>query len=770
MRTIHPIRQTLIAITLLATALPELRVAAEDADALARQVTIRRTDYGVPHVLAENYRALGFGFGYAQAEDHLHSIARLILEARGELALNFGPGSRNANIESDFRSRQYQYLHRATETYDELGADWRAMTEGFAAGLNYYIEVHRGELEDWIQPVTRYDVAAHGLAGVGRFAFDRGGIVRRFVRSQEGGSAAGESEDAGSNLWAFDGTRTKSGKAILMGNPHQPWSTVATYYEAHLTVPGKLNFYGSTFIGRPVLTTGFNDYLGWTHTVNYPDLEEIYALDVNLERADHYLLDGKSVAMTYRDETVRVAETVEVTEPIIAVLENADVPRRDGRIESGEPGGTTQNVARRDESRMREITRRFWYTPLGPVIYRTDTQVFVLKSVAWDQFEAYEEWFQLEHAKDLEEFRAILDDARIPMFNIGYADRDGNIMYVWYGTIPELPHAKHEAEAVYARGLADIWTEVHAVDELPQLVNPKGGYVMNSNSAPYFTNLHAPMDRFAFPAHFEDNRFSLRSQHSMVLIHNDDKFSLEDVVALKFDERALTADRVKDDVIRVARTSEYARELAGAIDALEAWDNTTARESRGGVLFDFFWRAYIKGRETKDEENFAVRWLTSDPLTTPRGIRDEARALEALREAAVQVRKRYGALDVPWGDVHRLRQDDGTDLAIGGSENYMGSFRIIRYRDDQDGKRKAYSGDSWVFAVEFGDVPRAYTVVAYSESEYPESPHHSDQAELFVGEKMKPARFTEAEIEANQNASYHPGEKSRSRPDRGRTD
>jgi acyl-homoserine-lactone acylase len=336
--------------------------------------------------------------------------------------------------------------------------------------------------------------------------------------------------------------------------------------------------------------------------------------------------------------------------------------------------------------------------------------------------------------------------------------------------MPKLPHAKHEAEAVHARGIADIWTEIHGVDDLPQLVNPRGGYVMNSNSAPYFTNLYAPLDRFAYPAHFEDNRFSLRSQHSMLLIHNDAKFSLEDVVNLKFDERALTADRVKDDLIRIARTSEHARELEAAADVLAAWDNTTARESRGGLLFDFYWREYTKGTDGTGQSAFAQQWVTSDPITTPRGIRDEAKALAALREAVKEVEKRYGALDVPWGEVHRLRQDDGTDVAIGGSENYMGSFRVIRYRDDQDGKRKAYSGDSWVFAVEFGDVPRAYSVVAYSESSNVDSGHFSDQAELFAGEKMKPVRFTEPDIAANQIASYHPGQEPRTNGDRSRTD
>jgi len=735
--------------------------ASPDPETLARQVTIRRTEYGVPHILADNYRALGFGFGYAQAEDHLHSIMRLILAARGELSQHFGAAEKNANLESDFENLRYRYHARASDTYDQLGQDWRDMTEGFAAGLNFYIAKHRAELEDWIQPVTPQDITAHGLAGIGRFAFDRSNLSTNFAKKMEKGKdAVVEPEgDTGSNLWAFDGTRTKSGKAILLANPHQPWSPVSTYYEAHLTLPGKLNLYGSTFVGRPVLTTGFNDNLGWTHTVNYPDIEEIYALDKDPDRAGYYLFDNQSVPIETAEYTVLVREVVEVEEPVVTRLSNEAVPNTAGRILSGAgEGGVGLQLEREQVQRLREETRSYSYTPLGPVIYETADQVFVLKSVTWEQFQAYEQWFELGHAKNLAEFQNILRTPRIPMFNIGYADREGNIWYVSYGTFPDMPHRKQDTAAVHARGAADVWMRTHPFEDLPQVLNPKGGYVMNSNSAPYFANLYEPMDRFAYPAHFEDNRFSLRSQHSMFLIHNDEKFSLEDVVRIKHSQRAVLGERVRDDLVRIVRETQPTGDLRDGMKAVAAWDLTTAQDSRGGVLFDFWWRAYAKDSDGTGQDNFAMRWLTSNPLTTPAGLRDEARALACFEQAVREVKQRYGALDVPWGDVHRLRQADGTDLPIGGSENYMGSFRIVRYRDDADGKRKAYSGDSWVLATEFGDTPRAYSVLAYSQSEYPDSPHFSDQAALYTGEKMKPVRFTEADIKANLATSYRPGQ------------
>ena len=148
---------------------------------LAQQVEIRRTAYGVPHILGENEAAVAFGLGYAQAEDHLLGILRLILAARGELAQHFGG---EENLRSDLWNRQFRVHVRAVETYPRLDADFRSILEGFAAGLNYYIELHRQELPDWVQPVEGRDIAAHGMTGVMRFAFNRGGVVQRFLRQQ----------------------------------------------------------------------------------------------------------------------------------------------------------------------------------------------------------------------------------------------------------------------------------------------------------------------------------------------------------------------------------------------------------------------------------------------------------------------------------------------------------------------------------------------------------------------------------------------------------
>jgi acyl-homoserine-lactone acylase len=694
-------------------------VGAADADALASKVQIRRTQYGVPHIQGDSIEAVAFGFAWCQAEDHLDNILRGILETRGESAAQLGPGDKNKNVETDFTSRQFRTYRRAVASYHKLGADYRAACEGFAAGLNYYVQRHRGDVPEWTPKVTCHDVAAYGLSGIMRFAFNRSNLIKDFLKTQGVQTAMVDDADRdesamASNMWAFAPSRSTSGRAMLMGNPHQPWAPVSTYYEAHLIIPGKMNFYGATFIGRPILTAGWNEHLGWSHTVNGPDLEEIYELDLDPARPDHYLFDDDSTAMEREDVAVQI---------------KAD----------GQP---------------KTETRTFWHTPLGPVIHRTPSKVYVLRSASYENHRAYEQWLRMTQTKDYAEFRRTVEMNAIPMFNIAYADRAGNIFYLWNGTVPALPHPAHKAEAVHASRSGDIWTSFHTTGELPQLFNPPGGYVQNCNSPPFLTNLSAPIDPEKFPPHLRPNDLSLRTQHSLRLIHNEKKLTLEEVCELKHSPGALAAERVKGDLISAVRATSPSSEVEQALRALEAWDNTVAIESRGSTLFANWWdRYYEKGKGGK----FAVPWSAVEPTTTPRGLADKERAVKMFMTALDEVTRRYGRADVAWGEVHRVRKGN-VDVPVSGGPGELGCFRVLEYRTDDDGKQIARSGDSWVFAVEFSQPPRAYSVTAYSQSDVPSSPHYNDQAAIFASGKMKRVAFTEAEIQAQLIKSYKPGE------------
>jgi len=689
--------------------------AALSAADLAQQAVIHRTKYGVPHIKAENPAAAGFAMGWCQMEDYPERLMRIVIGAKGQTALHFGG---RGNLAADKLVLQARAYDRAVAHYDDLPEDVRATMEGFALGINHYLEKHPEDKKEWMGPVSNYDVAAIGQAALMQFAYNRGGIIQRFIAKQRRAERAAasrprEEEPIGSNMWAFAPSRTESGNAMLMGNPHLPWIETMTYYEAHVTIPGAYDFYGSTFIGSPVLTTGFNKALGWSHTVNYPDLEEIYALDKDPANPKAYLFDGESKPVTERENVVLLKQD-------------------DGKIESE--------------------FETFAYTHLGPVIYEDEDTYYTLKSVGYELYRAGEQWYRMGQAESYEEFRETLDIRSIAMFNICYADRDGNIFYIWNGSVPNIPHRNAFDTAVPASATDEIWTAYHTIDELPQLFNPPGGYVHNSNSPPYFTNLNVKMKRSDFPKHFPENHVSLRSQHSLSLIHNDKKFDLDEVVTMKHSMGMLLADRVKGDLIAAIEDTAPTGGVAEALDVLKAWDNTVARESAGGVLFETWWDRYSRG-----DTLYAEPWDEARPASTPRGLADTPRAVEAFTWAVEHMQRLYDELDTTWGELHRHRQGK-LDLPIGGGSGSLGCFRILNFRKDKDDKRYAVGGDSWVFAVEFSDPPKARSVIAYSQSGREDSPHFNDQAALFANNAMKPVAFTDEQIQDQLIRTYRPGE------------
>lgn len=718
----HSVGNTPWHITALAIALAMLPAsvarAQEPATPYSERVEIRRTAYGVPHILAQDLAALGYGLAWVQLEDYGTRLVVNLLRGRGELATVFGRDS----IESDF---SFQQTHQhVVETYHLLHQDTRDLCEGFAAGTNRYVATHPDEFAGWkLPPFTPQDVAAAWTDETVEPASR--GFLRRLTAERKARADSLRALGAGSNAWAFAPSRTTSGRAILMRNPHLNWQ--AGYYEAHITVPGVINFYGDFRIGYPLyFNGGFNENLGWATTNNYVDVEEIYALDVDPDGPDHYLFDGGSVPL----------ERVDVT------------------------------VAWKNGDGLSTETREFWRTPLGPVIDRGEGKIYIIRSAEWGEYRKTEQFLRMMQARNLDEWKAAMRMRAHVEQNLTYADRAGNIFYVWNGTIPKLPGPSGgDTAAIPARGSADIWTEIIPFDQLPQLLNPKGGYLQNANDPFYYTNLNAIFDSTRFPANFSRPALGLRSQLSLSLVTQMKKMSLEDVVRLKFSPRMLAAERFKDDLIAAVRVTNPAGEVADAVQLLEQWDNTVASDTRGSTLFETWFERYLRPDDPGARRSSAARasalyatpWSPAAPTTTPDGLADPSRAARLFTWAMDETKRRFGSWDVTWGEAHRVRVGD-VDLPANGCAGGDGCFRVFWFEDAPDGKRVVSGGDGWVLAVEFlKDGPRAYSVLAYGDSNRPDSPHHTDQTAMFVNGQLKKVAFTEADIAAQLVEKYRPG-------------
>jgi len=688
--------------------------ARQAAEELWKDVEIIRTEHGVPHIRATSLRAGSYGLAWVMSEDYGPRTAMTILRVSGNMSRVYGRDS----IDSDF-SVWYD-KHRAIENYHRLDELTRDVYEGFAVGLNRYIELNPEDFPPGMPRFTGYDVAAQDVGGTS------GGAIRSYRRmlEQVGRVATGTGGDdteeqtvdnVGSNAWAFAPSRTKSGRAILLRNPHLAWNS--GYYEAHLTVPGIVDFYGDFRIGGPfVVIGGFNRHLGFATTNNAQDLDELYALDADSVNPGHYIMDGASLPLR---------------------REYATVSYKNGDAFSNE-------------------TREQWHTAIGPVVHRANGKIYVVKTAGEGDYRAGEQFLRMMRATSLDEWKDAMRMRARMTSNFTYADRAGNIYYVWNAALPLLPHSPGEdTVAVPARTTRQLWTRYVPYDSLPQVLNPRGGYVHNENSSPHWTNLRAPLDTNNPYPNFERPSLSLRSQHGLDLVSGTKKVSLEDVIRMKHSYRMLLADRVKPDLIAAVKATNPTGDVAAALAMIEKWDNTSEPSSRGGSLFEVWWQRY--GQGFPDSLRYAKRWQASDPTRTPVGLSDKTKAAEAFAWAVTETARRYGRWDVTWGEVHRVRRGS-VDVPVGGCGGALGCFRVLNFARDPDGKLSANGGDGWVLAVEFTDVPRAYSVLAYGESPDSTSRWHADQAERFAKGDLKRVAFSEKDIDAQAVVRYRPGD------------
>jgi acyl-homoserine-lactone acylase len=692
---------------------------------LWREVEVIRTAHGVPHIRAANLRAGGYALAWVECEDYGDRTPMQLLRGRGLSAKFLGRTALDANFEA-LRDRA-----RAVATYHLLEAGTRDMYDGFAAGVNRYVELHAGDFPEGMPTdFSGYDVASLHIGNGPPAA-----RVRRFIAALTGqpisGAAVAEEtaveshvppDDVGSNAWALAPSRTKSGRAILLRNPHLAWT--AGYYEAQLTVPGVVDFYGDFRIGGPlVVVGGFNRDLGFATTnSNSGDLTEFYALDADPADSGRYLLDGASLPVSRESVTVEFL----------------------------------------DGDRISRETRDIESVPFGRVVYRTPGKIYVARTAGDGEFRAGEEHLRMMRARSLAEWQDAMRLRAIVTSNFTYADRAGNIDYLWNTSLPWLPHAEGGDHATPVHETRDMWTRYVPFEDLPQRLNPPGGYLHNENDSPHFANVRGPINLANAYPNMEPPMLRLRSQHAIELIDNRRRFTLEDVVRAKHSYKMLLADRVKEDLLKAVAATKPAGVLAASLALLRAWDNTAAPDSRGGVLFELWWTRY--SQDHPPDQQFAQVWSETNPLKTPRGLADRPRAVEALSAAATEMMTRYGRLDVPWGDVHRVRRG-AVDVPVGGCSGMLGCFRVLNFaRDPADGKLVANSADAWVLAVEFDDTPRAYSVLAYGESPNPTSPWHADQAEMFARGELKKVAFTPKDVDAGALMRYRPGAPPAGRP------
>ena len=661
----------------------------------ARRAEILWDTYGIPHIFARTNEDLLRAYGWAQMASHGDLVLRLYGQARGRAAEYWG----EPYVTSDRWVRTNGVPERGRLWAEAQKQPFRSYVEAFASGMNQYARENPNKLAPegkMVLPVTAADVMAHVIRV----------IYYNFMTSEQAVAAATTSRIVpGSNAWAISPRRTADRHAMLLANPHLPWSDLFLLYECQFSGPG-IDSYGASLVGFPVQGIAFNDRLGWSHTVNTNDSADLYELTPS---GDGYLWDGTTKAFDTTTDTLAVKQG----------------------------GGAARNE--------RLVIRRSVH---GPVVGERNGRPVALRIAGLDQPGLCEEWWEMARAKNLKEFGAALHKLQIPMFTVIYADRDGHIMHLFNAIVPMRPAGNYNwAGVVPGDTSKTLWTKTHPYEDLPRVVDPPSGWLQNANDPPWTTTFPQVLDPDKFPPYMAPQFMTFRAQRSARMLDDDSKMTFTKLIEDTHSTHMELADRILDDLLEAAGR-KGGENLAKAAAVLEKWDRCADAGSRGTVLFDSFVRHWAQ----RGQQHFAVPWKQNDPRHTPKGIADTDKAVAALESAAEETQQRWGSIDVAWGDINRLRGGDLDLLGNGGPGDRMGIFHVINYAPAKDGKFQAMGGDSYIATVEFSQPVRAMALIGYGNSTQPGSPHLTDQLPFVSRKELRPVWRSYKEVEAHLEA------------------
>ncbi|WP_456425217.1 acylase [Rhodocaloribacter sp.] len=676
------------------------------ADAAARyDARILRDAWGVPHVFGKTDADAAYGLAYAHAEDDFATIQGALLAARGRLASVYGQEA----APNDYMVHLLRVWDVVAGGYPRLDSTTRALCEAYADGLNHYAALHPDAALPSLYPVTGRDVVAgfvHKLPLF--FGIDR--VLRELFGDERARDVSPRSEAAawtrfsdrrlGSNAFAVAPSRTADGSTFLAVNSHQPWTGPVAWYEAHLHSEEGWDVVGATFPGAPLMLHGHNPDLGWAHTVNTPDLIDVYVLDVDPENPDRYRFDG-----------------------VWRTLEKREAPIE---VKLWGPFSWT-------------FKREVLWSVYGPVVRRPHG-VYALRFAGFGEVGQVQQWYRMNKARTFEAWRQAMAARAVPMFNTVYADRRGRIYYVYNARLP-VRSENYDWRAYLPGDTSEtLWTETLPFDALPQVLDPASGFLQSTNGSPFRATLGPDNpDPTAFSSTFgiEADKMTNRGLRALALFGADDAITWDAFVTYKYD-------------VTYAPESRVARMRRQLLQAPVPADTLTRRALAEIRKWDL--------RADSANTRAAPALLTFRPYVEAYGTTVPADTLmRRLRRAAGLLRAHFGTLTPPWKDVNRLRRGD-VDLGLGGAPDVL---RAVNGTLQPDGRFAGTAGDSYILLVAWDAEGRVRSESIHqfgSATLDASSPHYADQARLFVRNERKPVWRGEAEIRAHLERAYRPGE------------
>ena len=657
---------------------------------LLQENTINWDSYGVPHIKASSKENLFFSQGWALMHNHANKVLKLYGKSRGRSSEYWG----EKYISNDYLVHTLGFSELADKWELEQDPELKMIYSNFVDGMNAYAENNPNKIDDEnkiVLPVTTKDVNLQGMYVV----------FTRFIGGDDLGRVQ-EWPDMGSNTYAIGPKKSASGNTMLVQNPHLPWSNEFLFTEYHFNLNGR-NMYGANLVGMPGIAIGFNESLGWSHTDNTIDNADTYELNLI---GNGYELDGEE-------------KEFESTKKIILI--------------------------KKEDGSLHENELTILKTLHGPVIKKTKDKVIAIRLVGLDRANMFLQWWKMLNSKNFDEFESALKMAQIPFWNVMYADKFGEIFYLFNGLVPKRKQDSWEYwNRIIPGGKSeDIWTDVHSYEDLPKVKNPESNWLQNANDPPWTSTIPMVLNPNDYPGYMAPKVMHFRPQRSAKMLIEDPSITFDELVEYKLSTRLEFADRILDDLFLAiddfgSTNSKKAKKL------LQEWDRKADVNSIGMLLF-YHWSNKFS---VDDNSTYTKPWNINDPLNTPDGLSDPQKAVRLLDESVVEIEEKFGRLDIKWGDYYRIKYN-GIDLPANGIDGRLGVFRVAWPGRSTDKNMYVGGGDSWVSVIEFGQKVRAKALLSYGNSTQKDSPNNGDQLELFSKKELRDVWFYESELIPN---------------------
>jgi len=723
------------------------------ATASEYETRIRWTGYGIPHVDADDWGSLGYGFAYATANDGICSMARDVVMVNGELSRHFG--AEPANLASDAFHRAMLDEDMLDHYRDEQSRRSREFSAGYVAGYNRFVRDHAGNLpaacagQPWVRAVSEHDVERLNI-GVG-IRYGLGRFIREVANAAPPGEAVAVLDTDfstpaayGSNAVGMGSEVTASGRGLLLGNPHYPWQGSSRFHMIHTTIPGEVDVMGVSLYTTGRVAIGFNHDVAWSHTVSTGLRSTFYALELHPDNPMQYRYgDG------YRE--------IEAARITIPVAGDAD-----------------------------PVTRTVYRTHFGPVVVSdqlpwTEDRAFAIRDANLYNTRQADTYDAINRASSVAELEQALMLQGVSWVNTVAADRHGEALYADFSTVPNVdagllqrcnaaPHGMPGQIVILDGSDPDCEWEEDDRSAIPGVMPPREmpshtrrDYVHNANDSYWLSNPEAPLEGFSPIIGAEREAVSLRTRAGLSFIEealdSGMRMRPRDLQDMLFSHRNFGAELLLDDLLALCGTQNEPVAtgtgdpvaLAPACRVLTQWDRRMTPDSRGGHV----WREFMRDAR-RIEDLYRVPFDPADPVRTPRGLNTEdeavrSRLLAALGQAVQRLERSGIALDARLGDI-QYTLDGDERIAVPGGEGWSGMWSvIIAGLREEAGYTPILHGNSYIQVVGWDDDGRVEpnAILTYSQSEDPASPHFADQTRLYARGEWLSLPFRNEEIAAD---------------------